>query len=71
VDNPAIQTRISLQLELVDKKTNRSIWEHLYDRAEPVSGKNIKDVVQSMDRNLQQVVSEVAAEMERLLARGH
>jgi cholesterol transport system auxiliary component len=71
VDNPEIQTRISLQLELVDKKTNRSIWDHLYDRAEPVSGKNIKDVVQSMDRNLQQVVSEVAAEMERLLARGH
>ena len=70
MDNPAIQTRISLQLELVDKKTNRSIWDHLYDREEPVSGKNIKDVVQSMDRNLQQVVSEVAAEMERLLARG-
>jgi cholesterol transport system auxiliary component len=70
VDNPAIQTRISLQLELVDKKTNRSVWDHLYYRQEPVSGKNIKDVVQSMDRNLQQVVSEVGAEMERILARG-
>jgi ABC-type uncharacterized transport system auxiliary subunit len=70
VDNPAIQTRISLQLELVDKKTNRSVWHHLYDREEPVSSKDIRPLWQSMDRNLQQVVSEVAAEMGRLLACG-
>jgi len=69
VDNPAIQTKISLQLELVDKKTNWSVWDHLFERAEPASGKSIKDVVESMDRNLQQVVSEAAAEIDKFLGR--
>jgi ABC-type uncharacterized transport system auxiliary subunit len=68
VDNPAMQTRISLQLELVDKKTNRSVWDRLFEREEPVSRKSIKDVVESMDRNLQQVVSGAAAEIDKFLA---
>jgi ABC-type uncharacterized transport system auxiliary subunit len=67
VDMPAIQTKISLQLELVDKKTNRNVWDHLFERAEPASGKSIKDVVESMDRNLQQVVSEATAEIDKFL----
>src|ERR1700722_16934583 len=70
VDKPAIQTRISLQLELVDKKTNRSVWDHLFEREEPVTGKSIQDVVESMDRNLQQVVNEVAAEIDKFPAAG-
>jgi ABC-type uncharacterized transport system auxiliary subunit len=68
VDNPAIQTKISLQLELIDKKTNRSVWDRPFEREEPASGKNINDVVQSMDRNLQQVVSQAAAEIARFLS---
>jgi len=68
VDEPAMQTKISLQLELVDKKNNRSIWDHLFERAEPVSGKSIGEVVESMDRNLQQVVSEATAEIDRFMA---
>jgi len=68
VDNPAIQTKISLQLELVDKKTNRTVWDRHSEREEPASGRTIEDVVQSMDRNLQQVVSEAAVEIDRFLA---
>ena len=76
VDNPAIGTKISLHLELIDKKTNRSVWDRVAEREEPAGGKNIKDVVESMDRNLQHVVSEAAAEIDRFLAdkvadRGH
>ena len=51
VDRPSIQTRISLQVELVDKKTNLNVWDHLTEREEPVTGKNVKDVVQALDRN--------------------
>jgi ABC-type uncharacterized transport system auxiliary subunit len=68
MDTPAIQTRISLHLELVDRKTNRDIWDHFFERAEPASGKSIKEVVESMDRNLQQVVSGAAAEIDKFLA---
>src|SRR5262245_16983466 len=51
VDRESILTRISLQVELVDKKTSRNVWDRLVEREEPVSGKNVADGVQSLDRN--------------------
>lgn len=68
VDNPAIRTKIFLHLELVDKKTNHSVWDRLFEREEQAKGKDIKDVVESMDRNLQQVAGDAAAEIGRFLA---
>jgi len=68
VDRSSIQTKISLRIELVDRKTNQNIWDYRAEREEPVSGKNVVDVVQSLDRNLQQVVSEIAAEFDKFLA---
>jgi ABC-type uncharacterized transport system auxiliary subunit len=68
VDGPAIQTKISLHLELIDRKTNRSVWDHPFERQEPANGKNIAEVVESMDRNLQQVAAAAAAEIDRHLA---
>ena len=55
-------------MELVDKKTNRNVWDHLVEREEPVRGKSVADVVQSLERNLRQVVSETAAEVDKFLA---
>jgi ABC-type uncharacterized transport system auxiliary subunit len=68
VDNPAIHTQITLHLELVDKKTNRSVWDRMFEREEPAGGREIQDVVHSMDGNLQQVVTGAAAEIGRFLA---
>jgi cholesterol transport system auxiliary component len=68
VDNPAIQTRISLHLELIDRKTNRSVWDRAFERQEPAGGKTIKEVVESMDRNLQQAAAAAAAEIDRFLS---
>jgi ABC-type uncharacterized transport system auxiliary subunit len=70
-DDPQIHTKISLHLELIDTKTNRSIWDRQSEREEPAAGKAINDVVQSMDRNLQHLVSEAAAEIDRFLADRH
>jgi ABC-type uncharacterized transport system auxiliary subunit len=70
VDSASIHTRISLQVELVDTKTNRNVWDHLVEREEPVASKSVMDVVQSLDRNLQQVVSETVAEIEKFLPAG-
>src|SRR6266852_3572699 len=67
VDNASILTRISLQVELVDKKTNRSVWDRLVEREEPVGGKRVADVVQSLDRNLQHVVRETAEQIDKFL----
>src|SRR5437667_1138177 len=70
VDNASILTRISLQVELVDKKTNRNVWDHLVEREEPVGSKNVTEVVQSLDRNLQQVARETVAGIDKFLAVG-
>jgi ABC-type uncharacterized transport system auxiliary subunit len=68
VDTASIKTKVSLQVELVDRKTNRNVWDRLVEREEPVSNKSVTDVVQSLDRNLQHVVSETAAAIDKFLA---
>lgn len=68
VDDVSIQAKISLQVELVDWKTGRTVWDRLTEREEPVTSKNVMDVVQSLDRNLQRVVSETAVEIDKFIA---
>lgn len=38
------------------------------EREEPVNGRTVPDVVQSLDRNLRQVVSETIVEIDKFLA---
>ncbi len=41
VDGPAIGTKISLHLELIDAKTNHSIWDQHFEREEPANGRTM------------------------------
>lgn len=68
VDQASIQTKISLRVELVDRKTNQNVWDYTAAREDPVSGKSVPEVVQSLDRNLQQVVTEIAGELDKFLS---
>ncbi len=68
VDSGSIQTKISLHVELIDRKTNRNVWDHLAEREEPVSGRSVPEVVQSLDRNLQRVVAETVVEVDKFLS---
>ena len=68
VDQAAIQTKISLRVELVDRKTNQDVWDYTAVRAEPVSGKSVPEVVQSFERNLQRVVTEIAGKVDQFLS---
>lgn len=68
VDGASIQTKISLHVELVDRKTNQNVWDHMLEREEPVNSKTVVEVVQSLDRNLQHVVSDTASEVDKFLA---
>ena len=71
VDHASIQTKISLHVELIDRKTNQNVWDHTVEREEPVSGKSMVDVVQSLDRNLRNVVRETTGEIDKFLAARH
>ena len=64
IDDPGIQTRVSLRLELVDFKTGAVIWDRDYNRDAPVDGKTMNEVVLSMEHNLQQVIGEAALAIE-------
>jgi ABC-type uncharacterized transport system auxiliary subunit len=64
IDDPGIQTRVSLRLELVDRQTSAVIWERDYNRDVPVDGKTMNAVVLSMEHNLQQVIGEAASAIE-------
>ena len=64
IDDPGIQTRVSLRLELVDFKTGAVIWDREYNRDAPVDGKTMNEVVLSMEHNLQQVIGEAALAIE-------
>jgi len=64
VDDPGIQTRVSLRLEMIERKSGAVVWDHDYARDEPVDGKTMKEVVLSMEHNLQQVVVQAASAID-------
>jgi ABC-type uncharacterized transport system auxiliary subunit len=68
IDNPGIQSRISLRLELLDRKTGAVLWEHDYHRDQPVDGKTMKEVVLSLETNLTHVVADAASAIEAFLS---
>ena len=68
IDNPGIRTRVSLRLELLDRKTGVVVWNRYYDRDEPVEGKTIHEVVLSLERNLQQVITNAASGIDAFLS---
>jgi len=63
VDAPALHSRVALQLELVNRKNGLVVWDRHYHRDEPIAAKNIREVVESLERNLRQVVAESAADL--------
>lgn len=62
-----LAARVSLGLELRDLKTGVVVWTHDYTHDEPVSGKEVSDVVAALDRNAQRGVSEAAASLNEYL----
>jgi ABC-type uncharacterized transport system auxiliary subunit len=68
IDNPDIRTRVSMEIELRDAKTSRTVWSRLYTREEPVRGKEVPDVVTSLDQNLKQGLTEIVAGIHQYFA---
>jgi len=68
IDRPGMLTRVSLQLDLLDRKTGLVLWDRQYNRDEPVNGHAMNDVVSSLDHNLQQVIADSASDIESFLS---
>lgn len=69
VDSPsAITAKVTMEFELIDRSTHRSVWNNFYSNTEPVQGKEIRDVVAALDHNLEQGLSEVESALDSYFA---
>jgi ABC-type uncharacterized transport system auxiliary subunit len=61
INGASMAGRVSLELELRDIKTGNTVWTHLYNHDEPVSGKKVSAVVAALNRNVQHATGEFTA----------
>jgi len=68
VDKPEIHTRVSMEIELREGNSDRTVWSRLYTNEELVDGKEIPDVVESLDQNLRRGLSEIMTGLNQYFA---
>jgi ABC-type uncharacterized transport system auxiliary subunit len=61
VDGANINGLVSMEFELYDRKSGKTLWTHFYSQSEPVQSKEISAVVTALDTNLDRGLKEVAA----------
>ena len=61
VDGANITGLVSMEFELYDRKSGKTLWTHFYSRSEAVQSKDIPAVVTALDTNLDRGLKEVAA----------
>jgi ABC-type uncharacterized transport system auxiliary subunit len=59
---------VTFELEMRDLKSGATVWTHYFSHDEPVSGKDVTDVVAALDRNVQRSVAEVVASLDQYFA---
>ena len=61
VDGANINGLVSMEFELYDRKSGKTLWTHFYSQSEPAQSKDIPAVVTALDTNLDRGLKEVAA----------
>src|SRR5438132_14368878 len=64
VDAGSTAALVTMEFELFDRKSGKTVWTHFYSHTEPVQGKEISDVVSALDRNLRRGLAEVVSGMD-------
>jgi cholesterol transport system auxiliary component len=63
-----MQAKVTFEVELRDLKTGATVWTHFYNHDEPVSGKDVANIVAALDKNVQQGIKEVVAGLDQYFA---
>lgn len=63
VTGSSMSARLALELELRDTKTGETVWTHLYNHDESVSGKDVSAVVAALNRNVHRATNEFTASL--------
>jgi ABC-type uncharacterized transport system auxiliary subunit len=61
VDGGSITGLVSMEFELVERKSGKVVWTHFYSQSEPVQGKEMSAIVTALDVNLDRGLKEIAA----------
>lgn len=64
-DKPQIVARVSLEIELHETKTGRTVWSQIYTNEDSVDGKEVQDVVHALDQNLGRGLSQIVAALDQ------
>ena len=64
VDAGGTTALVTMEFELLERKTGKIVWTHFYSHSDPVQGKEISDVVSALDHNLVRGLTEVASELD-------
>lgn len=68
VDRPSLSARFMIELELYQPKTGTTVWFQSYAHDEPVAEKKVPAVIDAMQRNVQQGLSQLVATMGEYFA---
>lgn len=68
VTGSAVAARVTFELELYEQKSGTTVWSHFYTSEEPVNGKEVPDVVQAFNRNVQRGLGEATASLDHFFA---
>jgi ABC-type uncharacterized transport system auxiliary subunit len=68
LEGPPLVARVTIGMELREVKSGSTVWEHFYSYDEPVSKKNIAEVVAALNQNVQRGVAEFQASLDQYFA---
>jgi ABC-type uncharacterized transport system auxiliary subunit len=68
VDGAGITALVSMEFDLVDRRTGNVVWTHYYSQSEPVQAKEMTAIVAALNSNLDRGLSEVTAGISQYLA---
>jgi ABC-type uncharacterized transport system auxiliary subunit len=64
LDSKGMMARLNYEVRLRDRKTDRTLWNHIYSHDEPATEKTMNAFVLAMNKNLERSVQEVQAGLE-------
>src|SRR5579863_6678857 len=59
-----IAALVSMEFDLVDGRSRKTVWTHFYSHSEPVQGEDLPDVVSALDHNLTQGLNELESGLD-------
>jgi len=65
INGSSMAGRLNIELELRDTKTGTTVWTHLYNHDEPVSGKDVSAVVAALNRNVLRATAEFISGLDQ------